>query len=208
MKIKIGILNSKGGCGKTTIAINLSVAISHQMIKTVLIDADPNQGALFWFKKRNKNHLSNYLKVTSLNKLKKIKNFECLIYDCPANMKDKKVKDIISQCNYLIIPIQASIFDQTATNLFFELVNKLSRIRKGKTDLVFVINRYKKRARIFKKLNAFLLSKKIKPLCRFSDRMAYQLLVAEGKSIFDVNHKPIYDLKNEWVPLLHFLRVK
>ena len=96
MKIKIGILNSKGGCGKTTIAINLSVAISHQMIKTVLIDADPNQGALFWFKKRNKNHLSNYLKVTSLNKLKKIKNFECLIYDCPANMKDKKVKDIIS----------------------------------------------------------------------------------------------------------------
>ena len=70
MIIKIGILDSKGGCGKTIIAINLSVAISHQMIKTVLIDADPNQGALFWFKKRNKNHLSNYLKVTSLNKLK------------------------------------------------------------------------------------------------------------------------------------------
>ena len=123
-------------------------------------------------------------------------------------MKDKKVKDIISQCNYLIIPIQASIFDQTATNLFLELINKLSRIRKGKTDLVFVINRYKKRAQIFKKLNTFLLSKKIKPLCKLSDRIAYQLLAAEGKSIFDVNHKPIYDLKNEWVPLLHFLRVK
>ena len=152
MKIKIGILNSKGGCGKTTIAINLSVAISHQMIKTVLIDADPNQGALFWFKKRNKNHLSYYLKVASLN--------------------------------------------------------KLSRIRKGKTDLVFVINRYKKRAQIFKKLNTFLLSKKIKPLCRLSDRIAYQLLASEGKSIFDVNHKPIYNLKNEWVPLLHFLKVK
>ena len=123
-------------------------------------------------------------------------------------MKDKKVKDIISRCNYLIIPIQASIFDQTATNLFLELINKLSRIRKGKTDLVFVINRYKKRAQIFKKLNTFLLSKKIKPLCKLSDRIAYQLLAAEGKSIFDVNHKPIYDLKNEWVPLLHFLRVK
>ena len=123
-------------------------------------------------------------------------------------MKDKKVKDIISQCNYLIIPIQASIFDQTATNLFLELINKLSRIRKGKTDLVFVINRYKKRAQIFKKLNTFLLSKKIKPLCKLSDRIAYQLLAAEGKSIFDVNHKPIYDLKNEWVPLLHFLRIK
>ena len=95
MKIKIGVINSKGGCGKTTIAINLSVAISNQSIKTVLIDADPNQGALFWFKKRNKNNLSNYLKATSLNKLKKIENFECSIYDCPANMKDKKIKDII-----------------------------------------------------------------------------------------------------------------
>ena len=47
MIIKIGILDSKGGCGKTIIAINLSIVISHQMIKTVLIDADPNQGALF-----------------------------------------------------------------------------------------------------------------------------------------------------------------
>ena len=37
--------------------------------------------------------MSYYLKVASLNKLKKIKNFECLIYDCPANMKDKKIKD-------------------------------------------------------------------------------------------------------------------
>ena len=123
-------------------------------------------------------------------------------------MKDKKVKDIISQCNYLIIPIQASIFDQKATNLFLELINKLSRIRKGKTDLVFVINKYKNRAQIFKKLDVFLLSKKIKPLCKFSDRMAYQLLAEEGKSIFDVNHKSIYDLKNEWVNLLEFLRVK
>ena len=43
------------------------------MIKTVLIDADPNQGALFWFKKETKNHLFNNLKVTSLNKLKKLK---------------------------------------------------------------------------------------------------------------------------------------
>ena len=59
-----------------------------------------------------------------------------------------------------------------------------------------------------KKLNTFLLSKKIKPLCRLSDRIAYQLLASEGKSIFDVNHKPIYNLKNEWVPLLHFLKVK
>tara|TARA_E500000178_G_scaffold151026_1_gene150786 strand:+ start:612 stop:740 length:129 start_codon:yes stop_codon:yes gene_type:complete len=42
MKIKIGVINSKGGCGKATIAINLSVAISNQSIKTVLIDADPN----------------------------------------------------------------------------------------------------------------------------------------------------------------------
>ena len=50
--------------------------------------------------------------------------------------------------------------------------------------------------------------KKIKPLCRLSDRIAYQLLASEGKSIFDVNHKPIYNLKNEWVPLLHFLKVK
>lgn len=46
MKV-IAILNQKGGCGKTTTAVNLSHTLSKNGYKTLLIDADPQAHATF-----------------------------------------------------------------------------------------------------------------------------------------------------------------
>lgn len=43
----IAILNQKGGCGKTTTAVNLSHALTKNGYKTLLIDADPQAHATF-----------------------------------------------------------------------------------------------------------------------------------------------------------------
>lgn len=37
----IAIINQKGGCGKTTVAINLSAVMAHQGHRTLLVDMDP-----------------------------------------------------------------------------------------------------------------------------------------------------------------------
>ena len=47
MKI-ISVLNLKGGCGKTTIALNLAAALAEQGRRALVVDLDPQASALRW----------------------------------------------------------------------------------------------------------------------------------------------------------------
>jgi chromosome partitioning protein len=44
----IGVLNRKGGVGKTTIAINVAATLAVAGVRVLLVDADPQASALSW----------------------------------------------------------------------------------------------------------------------------------------------------------------
>ena len=53
MKV-IGVLNQKGGVGKTTISVNLASELARRGNKVLLVDADPQGSALDWSEIREK----------------------------------------------------------------------------------------------------------------------------------------------------------
>jgi len=119
----VSILNEKGGCGKTTITMNLAgtIAIRHKK-KILIIDGDTQAAATRW---SNMSGEDNQFpcNVTSLASAQAkahqaIRNFasdyDYIFIDCPPNKEAKFNASVLLVSNLTIIPFQPSGTDMWA----------------------------------------------------------------------------------------------
>lgn len=198
----VAVINWKGGCGKTTVALTLATAFAASGLKTTLADCDRQKTAMLWRELRPKGHA----KVSVVDWRKDFgampQGTQRLIVDCPPSLRVKSVREIISECDVIVVPLLPSIFDETATVRFLDRLDKIKKVRKGKKPVLLVANRYRDGRKSSQRLEQFAQANELTLAARIPDRTLYTDLAERGLTVFDLTTKAAIEQQQAWIALM------
>ncbi len=138
----IAFLNQKGGVGKTTLSCNVATAFAQVGESTLLIDADPQHGALTWQAHREAAPLFPIVGLPTDKIHREMSthaaHYNHIIIDAPPQVSGI-TRSIILAADLIIIPVQPSPHDIWSAADIVQLIEQSSSFKEIRA--AFVVNR-------------------------------------------------------------------
>ena len=185
-----GILNQKGGVGKTTLAVNLAAALTLRGGRVLLIDADPQGSALDWAAAREGDPLFAVVGLPRPTVHKEIavvaQGYDHVVIDGPPRVTDL-ARSAIMASDLVLIPVQPSPYDIWAADEVVKLIAE-ARVYKENLKSVFAVNRKIANTAIGRDVGEALAAYEVPVLkATITQRVVFAEAVAQGKSIFEID---------------------
>ncbi len=205
------ILNSKGGCGKTTLATNLAGYYATQGKSVLLADFDPQASSLDWLKERPDSSPTIYSIAAFDEKFRTNKKTEILIMDAPAGIHGKQLSDLLRRTQTIVMPILPSPLDVRAATRFIEELRRINKVIKSEVKLATVANRVRDHTLAGNDLSDYLSKLKLPNGKKFPFMTVlrasqnYIRAAEKGLSIFEMAPYSTETDREQWKPLLRWL---
>jgi len=139
----IGVLNQKGGVGKTTIAVNIAAVFAKAGSRVLLVDADPQGSALAWSAARESDPIFPVVGMptpTLHRDLPQVaRDYEHVVIDGAPRVNELGRAAIMAS-DLVVVPVQPSPYDVWASADIVRLVNEARQFKEA-LSAVFAINR-------------------------------------------------------------------
>ena len=107
--LRVLVTNTKGGCGKTTLATSLAAAFAVGGLRTALAEVDRQKSSLAWLRLRPQSAAA----IEGLDWRKAPgevgQGTQRLVIDAPANLRMAHIEGLIREADLVIVPMLASI---------------------------------------------------------------------------------------------------
>lgn len=184
----IGVLNQKGGVGKTTLSVNIAAALARTGKRVLLIDADPQGSALDWAAAREGDPLFSVVGLPKPSIHKELalvgEGYDIVVIDGPPRVTDL-ARSAIMASDIVLIPVQPSPYDIWAADEVVKLIQEAS-VFKENLKSVFVINRKIANTAIGRDVHEALEAYDLPTLkASIVQRVAFAEAAAVGKAIYE-----------------------
>lgn len=194
MKV-IGIIQVKGGAGRSTLSTNLAGELS-KVGKTVLIDGDMPQGtSASWFAVRQEatttGATANLKTDTAtthkelMSKVERHQDADFIILDCPPRIAEM-TRAALVLADLCLVPVGASVAEIWATSDVLELVEQAKKVRP--VDVRMIWTRHRPHTKLAKELTAMATQELGLPILKtaLALRVAYMEALGAGLTVAEL----------------------